>query len=366
MARWSLILALTLFATEPVHAEDSPPGDWTAPEVMEFDDWSVACDNARDCTAVSVSRDYMKRIESSDAGDYAMPKLWVKRRAGPNAAARIFVDTTVWGKAGSDPDVTTLHVYYECDGDCTGRAYPLKRIEAGRYELAPTQAAAFFAESAKSGRAATRYRNGKIHGIATTTGMTAAMRYIDEAQQRRGTVTAIYAKGNISAKAVPAEQRRPRVKVVRGVEEPIIESYDHTALNLKRGEYCPIFGGTKADLPVQRFKLTNGQVLWAVDCGSNPHLEKRIWLIERVKNRFEIFKLPRPEQGRPAELPILPNSDFDPGSGQITSYSAGMCGWRRRWAWTGTSFEMVDSIEMPTCIDILPNQWLQTYRAIPD
>lgn len=366
MPRCSRIAVLALLVTQPVHAEDSPPRDWTAPEVMEFGDWSVACDNARDCTAVSVSRDYIKRIESSDAGDYATPKLWVKRRAGPNEPVRVFIDTTVWGKADTEPDVTTLHVYYECDGDCTGRAYPLKRIEAGRYELTPAHAAAFFAESAKSGRAATRYRNREIHGIATTTGMTAAMRYIDEAQERRGTVTAIYAKGNLSAKAVPAEPRRARVKIVRGVEQPITEPYDHTALNLKRSEYCPMFGDTNSDLPVQRFKLTNGQALWAADCGSNPHHEKRIWMIETNQNRFEIFKLPRPEQGRPAELPILPNSDFDPGSGQITSYSGGMCGWRRRWAWIGTAFEMVDSIEMPTCIDILPNQWLQTYRAIPD
>lgn len=366
MRRCNRIAALTLLVTQPVHADGSSPGAWTAPEVMEFGDWSVACDNARDCTAVSVSRDYIKRIESSDAGDYAMPKLWVKRRAGPSALVRLFVDTAVWGKADPEPDITTLHVYYECDGECTGRAYPLKRIEAGRYELASAQAAAFFAESVKTGRAATRSLNGEIHGIATTTGLTAAMRYIDEVQERLGTVTAIYAKGNLSAKAVPAEPRRARVKIVRGMEEQVPESYDHTALNLKRGEYCPIVGGTKADLPVQRFKLTNGQALWAADCGSNPHHEKRIWMIETNQNRFEIFKLPRPEQGRPAEPPILPNSDFDPASGQITSYSGGMCGWRRRWAWTGSAFEMVDSIEMPTCIDILPHQWLQTYRAIPD
>ncbi|RDV07274.1 DUF1176 domain-containing protein [Sphingorhabdus pulchriflava] len=366
MPKWRLIAALALFATWQIHAEDSPPGDWTAPEVMEFGDWSVACDNARECTAVSVSRDYLKRIESVDPGDYAMPKLWVKRRAGPSQQPRVFVDGTVWGKVDPEPDVAALLVYYECDGDCTGRAYNLKRIESGRYELDPAQAAAFFAESVKTSRAATRHRNGAMHGIISTSGLTAAMRYIDESQQRRDTVTAVYAKGKRQAIAVPPEPRRPTVKVVRGVEEPVPETYDYTTLNQKRGKYCPIFGGTNSDPPIQRFKLNNGQALWAAGCGSNPHYEKRIWLIETTDNQFKVFTLPRPEQGRPAELPILPNSDFDPASGQITSYSGGMCGWRRRWAWTGSAFEMVDSIEMPACIDILPNQWLQTYRAIPE
>jgi hypothetical protein len=361
-----LIAALTFCAALPALAEDSAPGDWTAPEVAEFGDWSVACDNARDCTAVSVSRAYVKRIESTDPGDYAMPKLWVKRRAGPKAQVRVFVDATVWGKVDPEPDVTTLHIYYECDGDCTGRAYQLKRLEAGRYELAPDQVAAFFGESVKTSKAATRSRNAEMHGTLSTSGLTAAMRYIDESQERRGTVTAIYAKGKKPASAVPVEPDRPMVRVVRGLEEPVTESYDYTALNLKRAEHCEIFGGTGFDPPTQRFKLANGQALWSAGCGSNPHHEKRIWLIETGQNSFELFKVPRPEQGRPAELAILPNSDFDPGSGQITSYSGGMCGWRRRWAWTGTSFEMVDSIEMPSCIDILPNQWLQTYRAIPE
>jgi Protein of unknown function (DUF1176) len=358
-------LALGMLAAAPVRAEDSKPGDWTAPEVAEFGDWSVACDNAKECTAVSISRDYRKRIESTDPGDYAMPKLWVKRRAGPKALTRVFVDTSVWGDA-KQIGALTLHVYYECDGDCTGRAYKLKQIETGRYELAPEQVAAFFAESVMTSRAATRFANGEMHGIITTIGLTAAMRFIDESQERPGTVTAIYAKGAKSATAVPPEKMRVGVKVVRGEEVLIPAAYDYTALQKKRSEHCEMFGGTSFDPPIQRFKLANGQKLWSVGCGSNPHYEKRLWLIESSAGAFEVHKVPRPEQGRPAELPILPNSDFDPGSGQITSYSGGMCGWRRRWAWTGTSFEMVDSIEMPTCLDLPPNQWLPTYRAIPE
>lgn len=365
MPRSGLMLPMLLMLSSPALAEDSEPGEWIAPEVAEFGDWSVACDNIDDCTAVSVSRDYVKRIESTDPGDYASPKLWVKRRAGPNTKPRVFVDTQTWGEArGLGP--LTLHVYFECDGDCTGRAYRLKQIEKGRYELAAEQVAAFFAESVKTSRAATRRSDGSMHGIISTSGLVAAMRFIDESQERRGTVTAIYAKGKKPASAVPTETERPVVKVARGVEEPVTESYDHTALNLKRAEHCQIFERTIPDLPIQRIKLATGQVLWSVDCNSTPHTEYRLWLVETADRRFEVFKLPRPEQGRDAELPILPNSDFDMSSGQITAFAGMACGWKRRWAWTGSAFEMIDSIEMPACIDILPHQWLQTYRAIPE
>lgn len=365
MASVRLALLLALLAGGVVMAEDSKPGEWIAPEVMEFGDWSVACDNARECTAVSVSRDYVKRIEGTDPGDYAMPKLWVKRRAGPKAFPRVFVDTSVGGEAKSAGPLT-LHVYNDCDGDCTGRAYRLQQIEPGRYELASDQLAAFFAESVKSSRAATRLADGSMHGIITTDGLVAAMRYIDEFQGRRGTVTAIYAKGKKPAITVPEETQRPVVRVYRGFEEPITESHDLSALQRTRGEYCHIFGRTIPELPIQRFRLANGQRLWSIDCNSTPHVEYRLWLIETSEDRFEIFKLPRPEQGRDAELPILPNSDFDFSSGQITAFAGMTCGWKRRWAWTGSAFEMIDAIEMPACVDILPHQWLQTYRAVPE
>ncbi len=136
--RTGLATACYLLGTVPAFAEDSRPGDWTAPEVMEFGDWSVACDNARECTAVSISRDYVRRISNTDAGDYASPKLWVKRSAGPKAKPRVYVDTSTWGEVRPVGQLS-LHIYYECDGDCTGFAYKLSDIEPGRYELIAKQ-----------------------------------------------------------------------------------------------------------------------------------------------------------------------------------------------------------------------------------
>ena len=369
MADWRIALGLLLAATAaaPGWAEDSAPGEWTAPEVAEFSDWSVACDNVHDCTALSVSRDYVARLAASDPGDYAQPKLWVKRAAGPDARVRVFLDTTVWGEAGAGEAPATLHVYTPCDGDCTGRAYRLIPLEPGRFELAPADVAAFLAESAKTSHAATRFAGGGMHGIITTAGMTAALRFIDESQQRRGTVTAIYAKGPKPARAVSLPKPRPRVTVTRGEE---VDAYGtpetEAVLFVTRARDCLDVDLDGPDPHRARYRLASGHYLWALGCSAKPNAPRRLWLIEKPGEPPAPFTFPRPEQGRAALPPVLPDSAFDPESGMLTAYAGRLCGWRRRWAWTGTAFEMVDAVEMPPCYGILLHQWLQTYRAVPD
>lgn len=364
MARIGIALGLLLAA--PAAAEDSAPGDWTAPEVAEFADWSVACDNARECTAVSVSREYVARISQGDPGDYAQPKLWVKRAAGPGARLRVFLDTTVWGEAGGGEAPATLHVYTECDGDCTGRAYRLIALEPGRLELAPADVPAFLAESVTTSRAATRLAGGEMHGIITTAGMTAALRFIDESQQRRGTLTAAYAKGPKPARSVPPAPPRDRVRVTRGEEvEAYGTSATEAALFVARARDCPDVDLDGPDPHRARYRLASGQYLWALGCSGNPHAPRRLWLIETPGQGIADASFPRPEQGRAALMGVLPDSAFDPASGLLTAYAGRMCGWRRRWAWTGAAFEMVDAVEMPACYGIPLNQWLQTYRAKP-
>lgn len=359
-------LLLVAAATAPAAPEDSLPGEWTAPEVAEFGDWSVACDNAHDCTALSVSRDYVARLAKSDPGDYAQPKLWVKRAAGPTARLRVFLDTTVWGEAGTGEAPTTLHVYTQCDGDCTGRAYRLIPLEPGRHELAPADVAAFLAESVTTAHAATRFADGRMHGIITTAGMTAALRFIDESQQRRGTVTATFAKGPKPARSVLIPKPRPRVKVTRGEEvEASGTPGTEAVLLVTRARECPDVDLDGPDPHRARYRLASGQFLWALGCSGNPDAPRQLWLIETPGQGIANVTFPRPEQGR-AALTVLPDSAFDPASGMLTAYAGRLCGWRRRWAWTGTAFEMVDAVEMPPCYGIPLHQWLQTYRAVPD
>lgn len=361
MLRSSLLIVAAALAGVPAAAE------WIAPEVRQHGDWSVACDNALSCTALSASAEYEARLRASDPGDLATPLLWVRREGGPLAPPRVFVDLTVWGERRSVGPLS-LHVFYDGDPERLGPAYRLIEREPGYYELDPRDLAAFLAESRGSDRAATRRRDGTRHGLITTAGMVAALRYIDERQQRRGTVTALYAKGAAMARTLPAAPPRERVGVVRGRPPVTARPAEAAALSERYGFLCGMRGKGPV-LAWQGWPLADGHRLWAAHCeldGDNP---LTVWALTDRAGAQVDFKLPRPEQGRAPEDPALPNSRFDPASGQLTAfYKAsrfGDCGWQRRWAWTGREFAMIDAVEMPACIGIVMPQWLQTYRVIP-
>lgn len=363
MRRSSLLAGTIVLALAGVPAT----AEWIAPEVRQHSDWSVACDNALSCTAVSASAEYEARVRAADPGDLAAPLLWVRREGGPLAPARVFVDLAVWGERRSAGPLT-LHVSYDGDPERLGPGYRLIEREPGYYELDQRDLAAFLAESRESDRAATRRADGTLQGLITTAGMVAALRYIDERQQRRGTVTALFARGAAPARTVPAAPPRERVTVVRGGAPVLARSAEAAALSERYGFLCGMQTESQA-LAWQGWRLADGYRLWAARCepdGDNP---LTIWALTDQSGAQVDFKLPRPEQGRAPEDPALPNSWFDPASGQLTAlYKAGRhgdCGWQRRWAWTGSEFAMIDAVEMPACIGIVMPQWLQTYRVIP-
>ncbi|NML04810.1 DUF1176 domain-containing protein [Sphingomonas sp. G-3-2-10] len=338
--------------------------DWTAPEVREHDDWSVACDNSRTCEAISVSPEYAARIAGADAGDLAMPMLRVVRAPGPGAKPRIFVDRRIWD-AVPERRALTLHVYYDGEGDRTGPAYRLIGSADGLDEVDPRDVPAFLAESARTSQAATRNRDGSMHGLITTRGMIAALRYVDEVQGRRDNVTAIYARGASPASSVFPARPLPVVAPIPGVAGGRESTAEVSALRDLRDRICGV-GAEPGSITVKRHMLANGHRLWAVNCGTMNGFPATLWLIDTGTGP-EIRKLPRPEQGRPAIDPYLPDSSFDARTGIITARYAdgrfGDCGWERKWAWNGSRFEMISAREMRACLGILTDRWLVTYRT---
>lgn len=359
MSRVSFIIALVASMPAAVAGE-------TVSAVRQFGDWSGACDNAKECTAVNVSEAFARAQEGSEA-DLASPKIWVRRRAGGSERPRVFIDLSVWGETRS---VGALALrFLDKNDDGTGPAYRLKQIETGRYELARQDMAAFFTAARASTKVGTFLANGEPHGIATTKGMRAALIFMDDAQGRAGTVTANDAKGPAPAARVPAEPVRPNVRVVRAAGQ--IEGLSKPNLQMIQ-RYASRCGppGPNADAAVKMVRLADGHALHSFSCGGGGPNVMTVWAIANGKGEFLDVKLPRPDLGRGTEEPVLPNSSFDSTSGQLTAvYRARKfadCGWQRRWAWDGRAFAMIDSVEMPACIGVQLNQWLQTYRAVPE
>jgi hypothetical protein len=358
MPRISLIAACFAFGMSGAAASESP--------VRQFGDWSAACDNAKECTAVNVSAAFARAQEGSEA-DLASPKIWVKRRAGGSEHPHVFIDLSVWGETRSVGPLVLR--FLDTNDDGTGPAYRLKEIETGRYELARQDMAAFFTAARASGKVGTFLANGESHGIATTKGMRAALIFMDDAQGRAGTVTAIDTKGPAPAARVPAEPNRPTVRVVRAAGQ--IEGLSKPNLQMiqRFGSRCGP-PGPNADAAVTMVRLADGHALHSFSCGGGGHNVLTVWAIATGKGEFLDVKLPRPDLADGGDALVLPNSRFDSASGQLTAlYRArkfGDCGWQRRWAWDGRAFAMIDSVEMPACIGVQLNQWLQTYRAVPE
>lgn len=353
------LLLATLLLAAPASAQD-----WTAPEVRDWDDWSVACDNARRCEAISTSPEHAGRLRDTDAGDLAMPLLRVARAAGPGEKVRVFIDRRIWD-AEARPMRLTLHVCYDGDGDRTGPAYRLIPASGGLDEVDPRDVSAFLAESVRTSHAVTRSADGEMHGLISTRGMVAALRFIDEVQGRRDTVTAIYARGSKPASAVYPPKPLPVVAAIRGAPLRRENPAEMSALRELRDRICGV-GVDPRTLTAKLYPLVNGHKLWAVGCGSFNGADATLWLADTGTGP-EIRKLPRPEQGRPAIDPYLPESSFDVATGVITARFWNSpdhdCGWERKWAWTGTRFEMIEAREMHACIGILPDRWLVTHRT---
>jgi Protein of unknown function (DUF1176) len=364
------ILSLALLPLQPSPSLAEPEGYTlgTAPEVEEFSDWSVSCDNGKRCEAINVSRERAKFAET-EWGEMGIAALRVSREAGPAARARFFLDKRLWnGIAVESHRALTLHILYSGDQDRTGPAYRLLPLKGGQYEIDPRDVDAFLAESAKTNALATRM--GGIKSIGSTRGMIAALRYMDEAQGRRDTVTAIYGKGPQPASKAPGPKTLPQFRVIKGAAKNSGTRFLDDELRSRGMLMCGVVAAPHTGM---RYLLENGDALWQIDCGEEHTADsdrnpRSIWFFGRPGSGRYFRTFPRPEQGRAPLPPDLPNSSFDPKTGLLTAtlfYGSNRdCGWRRQWGWDGKAWHLISARELHGCMGIMPEGWLSTWRSI--
>ncbi len=364
------VLALLVAQPVPTLAEPENYTLGTAPEVREFGDWSISCDNGKRCEAIGVSSERAKFIET-EWGETGILVLRVTREAGPVARPRAFIDERLWdGQATDRHGVLALHVLYAAEHDRIGPAYRLLPLKGGLYEIDPRDVDAFLAESAKTDAVTTRMA--KVASIGSTRGMIAALRYMDEAQGRRENVTAIYGKGSGPASRVPQSRLLPRVKIISGVAGRAGIQVPDDQLRRKGLLLC---GVTAAPHTGVEYRLANGDRLWSISCdeensdnANDSRLNPRsMWFFEHTGNRRSFPNFPRPEQGRMSLPNTLPNSSFDPVTGLLTAtlfYGQNRdCGWQRRWGWDGALWQLVSGRELHGCMGVMPNGWLSIWRS---
>jgi hypothetical protein len=326
-------------------------------EIRTFGDWAVGCDNGGNCQAVSL----VPEVGGADYDDWE----------GPVSIIRT---------AGSD-DIFKIHISFEAkDMDrykmiVDGRLVDTGPIVQGDYPIE------IVGEDAKKVAAAiVKGKQLVLQGPAdenitriSLAGSSAALRYIDQKQQRAGTDTALVARGSRAFK--PANNKIPTIMVDRwDAAELVPETSDIIAL-VENSKCKDERYGVVEDQVFPLGKRENRfRALVLISCGSGAYnFSSAPYVGEYIANEratsgwtFAPTNFDRqPSWGGEGTDPLLVNASWDEQDQTISSYGKarglGDCGSAENYVWDGDKFRLIDASAMPECRGAY--EWITTWRA---
>ncbi|MCB9690058.1 MAG: DUF1176 domain-containing protein [Alphaproteobacteria bacterium] len=306
--------------------------------VKTFGDWTVGCDNVGRCRALG----------STDTGDYV---LVLDREPGPN-------DALLVGAVNQEED--TLPTALRIDG----RLVPMTfhRVSGDPDQVASASVA--LARDLANAGVVELVAGERTLGSAPTKGAAAALRWMDEAQGRAGTTSAILARGEKSE--LPPVPPTPTVTPVPAPadakEHPIGQAVGKAAQK-KLGCWEAEQEGVRA---IRSWPLDGGRTLVLLSCIGGAYDVSDVALVVSADGAWS----PAAYDHEPARLddvsaPIVTNADFTPATATLTSYARGRgpgdCGVSSSWAWDGQRFRLLSRTEMPTCAG--SRTWIPTWTC---
>lgn len=300
-------------------------------EMRTFSDWTVACDNGGQCSMTSLS---------PEDGEFYPVNLALTRDAGPNGTISVAL---VAGEEGLSPARVAV------DGAPVGGTFPTPSQGVATIS---GNAAAAIAYALADGRVLTvRDAGGGVLATLSLDGASAALRFIDAAQGRADTVTAIVAKGNEPASAVPPAPALP-VIVAMPVAGGAAQIDATMAAALEKRAHCdaPLVAG----LSPEAYRLGGGATLVLVPCSRGAYnLSSALFVIEDGKAAPARIDAPSgfTEIRATVEIPQVVNGSVE--NGVLTSYAKarglGDCGVQQDFVWDGTMLRLAQQSEMPEC-----------------
>jgi hypothetical protein len=353
------LAALTAALALPAHAEEHGA-------TRDVRDWLAACDNVRTCRALSLPGD----------GDDAW-FLRLDRDGGPAAPVRLMIMTK--GEQSPRDGLLTL--------SAGGVALATLSLGAGlthvdRGYVVDDQAAIAAVIGAARRAASLELRiqpttpGGRTAAISATMsldGASATLLWIDERQQRLGTVTALVRRGDRPADAVPAPPALPEAPpALTGLAAPpsAISAEVISEMARQAASYCEPDEQIEDSDAKRVFRLSEKLLLASTSCYSGAYnFSRAYFLIDEGPNpnvRPALF--PRPAEdssGSPAN--VLVNGDADETSGGVSFYDKGRglfdCGSLGAWQWDGQAFRPTRFGTMPTCRGIDVDHWPKVFRT---
>ena len=302
-------------------------------ELRLFRDWTVGCDNGRACEAIALLP------EGEDWDRWTT--LSLRRDAAAGARPVVMLPNIETAPAALLADGRPLAVRFSGSID-------------GFTVETPDEAALIIAlRSART--LELRDSAGATLARISPSGSAAAMLYIDEAQHRVGTVTALASAGTRPPSAVPPPPPRAQVRLApASTEAPLILS-DERVRALRRDSGCTIdeVGG-----PDEHYThaLAPGQTLVLLTCGTGAYnLSLVPFVAQRRDGRTDVRIAPFDSQwGVAAEgRPTLINGEWDAEARLLREFSKGRglgdCGRHAVYGWDGTLFRLVRQEDMDEC-----------------
>nr|WP_288355544.1 DUF1176 domain-containing protein [uncultured Pseudomonas sp.] len=346
MIRRSLALLVALAAGSAGAAEQ-------VPLYSNLKDWLVACDNTRQCTALS-------NATEQDVQTLPTWSLSVSREAGPEGA--LHVGLFSYNKASGQPllDGKPLKVKLQ-PGQLTEGSVPEV------YSVEGADAQALIAELRNGQRLVLPTEEGEA--VTSLSGMSAALLLMDSVQGRLGTTTALLRKGSNPASSVPPAPAAPQAPTWQA-PKPLSEADSKRVLDAVREATRSDWEKdmVEAGLPEgQAFALSDREalVILKTECGA-------------YNCAYSLYQAPldQPQQARQASIPEIPvfeelppsgSVEFDPASGELSSFTLAMgmggCGFTQRWRYDGQGFVPLHASMLGTCLGLDSTYWPVLWRT---
>ena len=237
------------------------------------------------------------------------------------------------------------------------------RLDLPKESLAPFLAALRRAEFLRVRRLDDPPRE-QASTVISLKGAIAALRWIDEQQQRSGNVTALVSRGERPASSIPAPPAPPVLTRSPSQAQQIEGKAPADILALRKAA-CPDLAAESEGEEIG-YQLTPDITLWQMPCASGAYNFASVYFLQPRASAPRRILFDRPENGRlVADLGEIINGEFLDDERSIFFFAKGRglgdCGARGSYVWNGRSFALASWQEMPTCrgapLDLWPVLW---------
>lgn len=298
---------------------------------VDFNEWTLACDNAGDCQAIGFD-------ESAES-----LSMRIDRAAGANGAISIVITS-----AGSLP----LDKFFidEKKLKLSPQVWVSSKDDDNEISINNKEAALNFIAFIRSAKRIGFFNSNSAENSLSLKGLSASLLLIDEIQGRLYSQQAFISKGNKSETSVPPSQPLPKLIAAAFRGKPVAETQTKIIIDTIRkhqaalllNETCDSFDKDDSDDEVSL--LSASEAIALIECSRGAYQSYFLAFRVPIKNpkKSSLLRLP----GLPGEaLEInIGNASYDPTTATLSSYGKGRglfdCGESIDWVFDGKNFHL--------------------------